>query len=215
VPTTPALWAFFNDVAQRIITLNKIEQRVNLRRRVRSLNLSAGAKALDFGCGTALFAPTMRECGLRYYGYDIDPRLIAYARRLYDGATFLSTPGALAQHAPFDLIVANCCFHHISDEALSQELPKLRDLLADRGVFLMIDLLLDPHGRSFLCRQFDRLERGSHIRREAHYRRLVESVFAVHTTAFERSHVLSLKGNPIFSDLIVFECRKRVAGRSA
>jgi len=211
VPTKPVLWALFNDIAQRLITLNKTEQRANLRRRVQSLGLPSGAKALDFGCGTALFAPTIRKCGLRYYGYDIDPRLIAYASRLHRDATFVSTPESLATHAPFDLIVANCCFHHIDDEALTRELPTLRDLLAERGVFLMIDLLLDPHSRSFLCRQFDRLERGGHVRREAHYRRLVESAFVVASAGVERSHVLSLKGNPIFNDLIVFECRKRAA----
>jgi len=203
------LWALANDVAQRIITFNKIEQRMSLSRRLRSLDLRAGAKALDFGCGTALFAPTIAGCGLRYYGYDIDARLIAYARRLYKSATFVSTRDELAQHAPFDLIVANCCFHHISDDALARELPPLRDLLAERGVFLMIDLLLDPEGRSFLCRQFDRLERGSHVRRESHYRRLVESLFAVRVSDVERSHVLSFKGSPIYNDLVVMECRRR------
>src|SRR5262249_54232848 len=142
-------------------------------------------------------------------GYDIEPRLLAYASRLYPDAPFVSTHESLAGHAPFDLIVANCCFHHIDDEALTRELPKLRNLLAERGVFLMIDLLLDPQGRSFLCRQFDRLERGGHVRREAHYRRLVESAFAVRGTDVERSHVLSLKASPVYNDLLIMECRRR------
>ena len=58
------MWAFFNDLIQRIITLNKWEQRRNLKKRVRSINLPKGSKVLDFGCGTALFTNVFTELGL-------------------------------------------------------------------------------------------------------------------------------------------------------
>jgi hypothetical protein len=47
-------WALFNDVMQRLITLNKLEQRRQLLARLRSLGVRAGGSALDFGCGTGL-----------------------------------------------------------------------------------------------------------------------------------------------------------------
>ncbi len=58
-------WAFFNDVMQRLITLNKLEQRRQLLARLRSLDVRPGGTALDFGCGTGLFAPTFQRAGLR------------------------------------------------------------------------------------------------------------------------------------------------------
>src|SRR5262249_59771954 len=66
-------WALFHDVAQRVISLNKLEQRRHLRERLGALALPEGALALDFGCGTGLFAPTFQAAGLRFVGYDIDP----------------------------------------------------------------------------------------------------------------------------------------------
>jgi 2-polyprenyl-3-methyl-5-hydroxy-6-metoxy-1,4-benzoquinol methylase len=69
---TGLAWALFNDVAQRLITLNKLGQRRNLLARLRALGLPPGGSALDFGCGTGLFAPTFQQAGLPYTGYDID-----------------------------------------------------------------------------------------------------------------------------------------------
>jgi len=195
-------WALFNDVAQRLITLNKLEQRRQLLERLRALDVPRGGLALDFGCGTGLFAPTFQAAGLRYVGYDVDARLVCYARRLYGGARFVSTEAELRATAPFDLIVANCCFHHIADDVLSTELGRIRSLLADRGAFVMIDILLSDHDPSFLRRQFMKLERGAYVRRPEQYRALVERHFQVRRVDHDPSHVFSLPQN----DFVVLEC---------
>ncbi|HEX9409466.1 MAG TPA: methyltransferase domain-containing protein, partial [Methylomirabilota bacterium] len=101
---TGLAWALFNDVVQRLITLNKLEQRRDLLDRLRALGLPPGRTVLDFGCGTGLFAPTFQRAGLRYVGYDIDPRLVSYARRLYRGARFISSEAELRAAAGFDVI---------------------------------------------------------------------------------------------------------------
>lgn len=202
------MWAFLNDAFQRLITLNKLEQRRHLLRRLRALQLAPGGKALDFGCGTALFAPTVKQAGLRYHGYDIDERLLAYARRLHPDAEFVSTVDALRALAPFDLILANCCFHHIADDVLTVELRRMRELLGDGGTLIVIDLLLRDDDPSFLRRQFRRLERGAYVRRGEDYRRLIERQFRVRRLDRERSHVWSLKHNPLHQDLVIFECGK-------
>jgi SAM-dependent methyltransferase len=202
------LWALFNDLAQRVITFNKLEQRKMLIRRFRTLRLARGCKALDFGCGTGLFAPTFRQAGLRYYGYDIDQRLVAYARRLYPHDVFISDPADIATYAPFDLIVANCCFHHISDERLFVELERLKPVLADQGLFIMIDLLLDKTDGSILRQQFRKLERGAYVRTANQYRALVARTFRITRSDRERSHVLSFARNPLYNDLVVLECAK-------
>jgi len=195
-------WAFFNDVAQRLITLNKLEQRRQLLERLRALDVPRGGPALDFGCGTGLFARTFQAAGLRYVGYDVDARFVRYARRLYGGARFVSTEAELRAAAPFDLIVANCCFHHIADDVLSAELGRIRSLLADRGAFVMIDILRSDSDPSFLRRQFMKLERGAYVRRPEHYRALVERHFQVRRVDHDPSHVFSLPQN----DFVVLEC---------
>jgi SAM-dependent methyltransferase len=199
-------WALFHDVAQRVISLNKLEQRRHLRERLRALALPEGALALDFGCGTGLFAPTFQAAGLRYVGYDIDPRLAGYARRLYGGARFVSIEEELRAAAPFDLIVANCCFHHIADDVLSSELGRMRSLLAHGGAFVMIDILLRDPDPSFLHRQFMKLERGAYVRRPEQYRALVEQHFHVRRVDQDRSHVFSLPQNSLYNDFVILEC---------
>jgi len=200
--------ALLNDAFQRLVTFNKLEQRRHLLERLDALRLPPGSKALDFGCGTGLFAPTFERANLRYHGYDIDEALVVYARRLYRRVVFVSTPEALRALGPFDVIVANCCFHHISDETLAGELAGMRELLRDDGTFIMIDLLLHDNDPSFLRRQYRKLERGAFVRRGDEYGRLIERSFRVKRRDHDRSHVWSVKHNPLHQDLIVFECGK-------
>jgi SAM-dependent methyltransferase len=202
------MWALLNDLFQRLVTLNKLEQRRHLLRRLQALNLTQGSKGLDFGCGTALFAPTLRKAGLRYYGYDVDERLLTFARRLYRDCMFVSAFEPLRAFGPFDLILANCCFHHIADDALTVELRRMKELLRDGGTLLVIDLLLCEDDPSFLRRQFQKLERGAYVRRSDDYRRLIERQFRVKRLERERSHVWSLNRNPLHQDMVVFECGK-------
>ena len=207
VNATAMGWALFNDVMQRLITLNKLDQRRHLLARLRALGLAPGSTALDFGCGTGLFAPTFRQAGLRYLGYDIDPRLVAYAGRLYRYGRFISNEALLRAAAPFDVIVANCCFHHIADDTLSAELGRMRSLLADGGTFVMIDIVLPAgHDPSFLRRQFRKLERGAFVRDPDQYRAIVERHFRVRRIAQHRSPVISLPRKPVYNDLVILEC---------
>ena len=76
------------------------------------------------------------------------------------------------------------------------------------GTFLMIDLLLQDNDPSFLRRQYRKLERGAFVRRDDDYGRLIERHFRVTNRERVRSHVWSLKHNPLHTELIVFECGK-------
>ncbi len=198
--------AFLNDLAQRLITGNKWEQRRNLERKLQDLCAAPGEKVLDFGCGTGLFFPPIHAMGLQYFGYDIDENAIRYASRLYSAGRFFSAFDSRRAFAPYDIILANCCFHHLEDATLSRELQNLRDSLAPGGRFLLIDLLLEDEDNHFLRRQFRKLERGAFVRSETEYDRLVEPYFVIRKKEEIRSHVFSLKGNPIYGRLAIFEC---------
>jgi SAM-dependent methyltransferase len=201
--------AAVNDLFQRIITLNKYEQKTRLRSRVDAINLPEGSKVLDFGCGTALFATVFRDAKFSYCGYDIDGGLIAYANRLYEHGRFTDSRNELKKESPFDLILANCCFHHIDDTTLEEELDLMKSLLKSKGIFIMIDILL-PRDDTFLPREmFRKLEKGAHIRSLEDYRTLIERQFLIRKTDIERSHLFSILNFPIYNDLAVFECEAR------
>ena len=201
------IWSLINDLGQRVVSGNKWEQRRSLRRRLKALALPPGSKALDFGCGTGLFASTFAQSGLTYHGYDIDSRLVSYARRLHSGQVFVSTRDEIARHGPFDLVVANCCFHHIPDDVLAEELEWVKSILADRGTFLLIDLVADPDDRSVLRRAFRSLERGLFLRRVEEYVAIVARHLVVRRVGTDRTHIFSMPG-PVYSDLVVVECGK-------
>lgn len=200
--------AFLNDLFQRIITTNKWEQRNILAKYLKALNLAPGSRCLDFGCGTALFAPVFAASDLNYFGYDIDQHLLDYASRNYEKAQFTSSLKDLEVSAPFDLILANCCFHHIDSLALDAALRSIRTLLADDGSFIMIDILLSQNDSFWLRKLFRKLERGAFVRTTGDYSILIRRHFKIMQKKIERSHVFSLKKNPVFNDLLVLICKK-------
>jgi SAM-dependent methyltransferase len=205
------LWAALNDLFQRLVTFDKLQQRRDLARHLAQAGLSRGAKVLDFGCGTGLFARVFLRRGLEYWGYDIDPRLLQYARRLYPRARFTSSREQLKAQAPFDLILANCCFHHIDEQTLTQELKGLAGLLAPNGVFLLLDLFEEGPGKSGLRRLFLSMERGAFIRTIPEIHRLLEASFDIEASVIQPCPLLpgSCKFNPVASNLLVVRCRKK------
>jgi SAM-dependent methyltransferase len=203
--------ALLNDIFQRVLTFNKLEQKANLSKKLGSLSLKPGTKCVDFGCGTGLFAGVFAGRGFRYYGYDIDKSLTDYASRLSlsDSCFFTASPDHLKGQAPFGLIMANCCFHHIDDALINKVLEDIKGILADDGVFLLIDILFAEKDTSVLRGLFRKLERGAYVRKAEDYRTIVERVFTVTSSEVRRSHLFSLKGIPVYNDLLMLTCKKR------
>ena len=203
--------ALINDIGQRVITFNKFEQKRSLFRWIRNMGLSSGSRVLDFGCGTGLFASLLENGGFKYWGYDIDEGLIAFASNFYKNCVFTVSKETLKKGAPFDMVLANCCFHHIDDELLHNELETIRGLLGSAGKFLMIDILRVEDDSSIIHKLFMKLERGKYVRTADEYEKIVGSHFSIVKKEVERSHLLSLKSslNPIYNDLVVFACQTR------
>jgi SAM-dependent methyltransferase len=212
IPITQApggtLRALVNDVGQRLVTGNKRDQRACLAQRVRMLQLPTGSKVLDFGCGTGLFARPLVELGLRYVGYDIDPAFIAYAKRLRPSLTFVSRLDDASAVGPFDLVLSNCCFHHISDAEIKDSvLPGIAAMMHRTSVFMLIDVLPNEPGASLLRRAHARLEQGGTRRSADHLDRLLAGRFIARAKSTYPSFFLSLttRLNPIHSNLINYE----------
>ena len=200
--------AFINDLFQRVITGNKWEQRYSLSGYLKALNLKPGSRCLDFGCGTALFAPVFKAAKLNYYGYDIYQHLLDYASLIYKKTYFTSSLDDLEASAPFDLILANCCFHHIDSRTLGAELHNISTLLADDGTFIMIDILLPQNDSFWLRKLFRKLERGAFVRTDIDYSMLIKRHFTIIQQNIERSHVFSLRNNPVYNDQLVLICKR-------
>jgi len=201
------VWAIFNDLMQRLVTFNKLEQKNVLKRRLEALNIPKGGKVLDFGCGTGLFAKSLRGIGLRYCGYDIDSRLISYASQLHRDCKFVGTKDELSKEAPFDLIIANCCFHHINNAIVHDELRDIEKILDRKGTFIMIDILSNKNDDFFPRKVFRMLELGRQLRSFDDYKKNLEQYFCISGSDIVRSHLFSIRKSPIYNDLATFECR--------
>jgi cyclopropane fatty-acyl-phospholipid synthase-like methyltransferase len=205
------LWALANDLFQRLVTFDKLEQRKNLDGLLKKMGINPGARVLDFGCGTALFARVFIRRGMEYWGYDIDPRLLAYADRLYPNAHFVSSIQDVESAAPFDLIVANCCFHHIDTKGISSELKRIAGWLAPEGRFLMIDLFEEGPDKSPLRKIFLNMEQGAFFRTPKEIRSLLDEQFSLGSMEVQTCHLLpgSWSANPVASSLLMAECRPK------
>lgn len=204
------LRAAASDLAQRLLTGGKRNQMRRLGGLLRGLGLPKRARALDFGCGTGVFAPLFDKLGLDYIGFDIEAPLLDYARLLHSPpGRFTNSLDEAATLGPFDCILANCCFHHIPDHELHSLLKRFRSMLAPGGAFLLVDILAVPDDPSALHRWFMSLEQGRHLRVRPQYEALTSAHFRIAKSGVYRDNVLSIPWGriPIGNDLLFLECR--------
>ena len=202
-----------SDIAQRLLSLNKWEQRRTFRRILSRIPLPEKGKVLDFGCGTGLFTPVFTGAGFAYVGYDTDPGFTTYSRRLYPSGVFTASKDDVRQWGPFDLVFANCCFHHIPDDSAPGELAFISSEMTEKGTFLFADVLKEPHQKSLFHRVLRTFEQGGLFRTEAEHRILLEKQFHIRRVSIERTHFFPVCGrfNPFYNDLFVAECERRTS----
>ncbi len=104
-----------------------------------------GGRAIDIGCGTGATLVYLAQHGFFVLGIDISRRAIALARqRLRDaGVTGELRVGdvtrldRLAGEALFDLAIDIGCFHTLSSKGRRAYASRLRDHVAQTGVYLL------------------------------------------------------------------------------
>lgn len=109
--------------------------------------LTAGARIVDLGCGPGLLIRDLAERASdgEFFGFDITPAMVSYAKGLNINATFteldLKESVPLEDHS-VDLICMAAVLH-VLDEPLKL-LAELRRLLKPGGTFLLIDWVRQP-----------------------------------------------------------------------
>lgn len=204
--------ALISDVGQRAVSLNKLEQKHYFADRIRQLGVRPGSKVLDFGCGTGLFARTLSRLGLEYFGYDVDEGLLGYARRLRPWLRFMSSLDQARTLGPFDIIVANCCFHHIPDvELAASTLPDLARMMTPDSTLMLVDVLPLEAGASAVRRAYNLLEQGGFKRTADELDRLLTPRFTIRSKTIPRSNFLawSSRFNPIYNNLVAYDLTLR------
>lgn len=107
-------------------------------------NLSAlGGVAVDLGCGDGDLTNHIADVtGAYAVGIDADPKKIEQARSRYAGPHFLH--GRIDKNSlssaglVFDFAFSNCCFCHLSDEAVHETLFDLYSVMKEGGNFVLL-----------------------------------------------------------------------------
>lgn len=115
------------------------------RRLIEKAGIAPNHDVLDLGCGTGTLALMVKQMypQARVVGLDIDPRILAIARRKIAGAG-VEIVGGSATAPPFpprsfDRVVTTLVLHHLTTAQKQQALAAVRRLLRPRGELHIAD----------------------------------------------------------------------------
>jgi len=153
-----------------------------LRRRIIQSHIRAkpGDKVIDIGCGPARVLQSLPA--VKYFGLDINPDYIAFARRTYgDKGTFVvGDTRSLRGDSRFkdaDIVIAIAVLHHLDDEEAADCIRFAYDALKRGGRLVCYDPCWIPNQGAF-SRFIMSKDRGRNIRTEQQCRQLAAKVFS-------------------------------------
>ena len=152
-----------------------------LRRRLIQNHVRAkpGDKVIDIGCGSALALQWLPQ--VQYFGLDISPDCIAFARRMYGtkGTFVVGDVRSLRADSQFqdaDIVMALGVLHHLDDQEAANCIQFAHDALKTNGRFVCHEACWIPN-QGALSKYIMGSDRGRNIRTEQQYRELAVRVF--------------------------------------
>ncbi len=145
-------------------------------------------KLLDFGCSTGNITSVFTK--FDYFGIDIDPKAIEFAKKLfshYPNVNFSCADILQTQFKKnfFDHVLFACVGHHLASSELQQLLPLLLDSLRQGGELHFFDSVSQPEKDSFITKLFIFADQGKNIRTVAEY----EPIFSPYTTLITKKEI--------------------------
>ncbi len=130
------------DVFARLVGERRMKRHL-----VELARIAPGHDVLDLGCGTGTLALIVREMqpGARVTGVDIDPRILAIARRKFEcagAAITLHEGSATAPPLPpasFDRVLSTLMLHHLTTAQKREALAAVHRLLRPGGELHVAD----------------------------------------------------------------------------
>jgi SAM-dependent methyltransferase len=142
------------------------------------LKIKSGSRVLDIGCGTAPLLKYMQD--VTYVGFDVSSKYIEQAKRTYSGnATFYHralTHKVVADHEPFDFVMATGVVHHLSDTEAETLFAVAHAALTVGGRLVTCDGAF-VSGQNPIAHLLLKLDRGQFIRCPPHDAALARRVF--------------------------------------
>jgi SAM-dependent methyltransferase len=161
---------------RRLVENNFRGEKQVIRRELSDLRPSS--RLLDLGCGPGTFAPLFSHC--QYFGIDIDPTYIAFARKHFPGnfevmdATRMNFPDG-----HFDYILVQGVLHHLPDALAVQVLREMKRVIRKPGKMVILEDVNVESSWDLPGNLMRRLDIGAFIRKKQEYRHLFEQQFPV------------------------------------
>jgi len=138
-----------------------------------------GDSVLDIGRGPGTILEQLPR--VKYLGLDTNPRYIKSAKRNYrDRGDFIEADASALpslKDGAFDIVMSNGVLHHLDNTTVLGLMKSIRTLLKPGGRFVSLDgCYVD--GQSFLSKTLLDLDRGSYVRNQEEYERLLSPFFS-------------------------------------
>lgn len=148
------------------------------RKIVQNQIIKKNANILDVGCGPAEILGSLKK--VNYFGYDINPTYINYAKKKYagEGKFFCRkfTKKELKKLPKFDYILLFGIIHHLDDKEVHDLLRLSKKVLKKNGSIITEDpILVDK--QNIFSRFIIKMDRGSNVRNKEEYISLIKKFF--------------------------------------
>ena len=149
-------------------------------------------KILDIGCGPAEILDNLKN--VKYYGYDINPNYIEYAKKKYFGAEYnfyckKFSSKEISKLPKFDFIILFGILHHLKDTEAKFLLKLLKKVLKKNGTILTQDPIIIENQNIF-ARFLIEKDRGENVRDKKNYIQLFRNNFrSIKTEIFKQKFI--------------------------
>ena len=138
------------DLGIRLLTLGRVDRAYDRL----AGQIESGQRVLDLGCGTGALAVRAARRGAIVKGIDINPEMLAIARRRVrdeqlEGRVELAEQGVAEldeeEERSYDAVTSGLCFSELSDDELRYTLDQVARVLKPGGLLLVADEVSPRH----------------------------------------------------------------------